>query len=131
MTTRAKTINDALIQMASMWTRSPLPNELEIQRILARVYDAGQSNTLDFDAARWRLLESEFREVRATFNGYRAIAPTKPTLDMPFGPISARFDAYKATCWRLECSWVDLSNSADTLPEFITHLLKARRKEAA
>lgn len=130
MTNRGKTIYDAMIELMGMWARSPLPDETAIQRILATVYEAGQSDTPDLDAARWRLLESELGDVRATFNGYRSVTPTAPNPAM-FGPTSGPIDAYKATQWRFECDWVDLSGSADTIPKLITQMVGKKRKGAA
>jgi hypothetical protein len=128
MTTRGKTIHDALYQLLSVWSRSPLPNEAAIQEILTAVYEAGYADTPDFDAARWRLLESEFGDVRARFNGYRAIAPTIPHLS-PFQLMRASLNGHQATQWRFECDWVDLSGSADTIPKIVTQMIGKKRGE--
>jgi hypothetical protein len=128
MTTRGKTIHDALYQLLSMWSRSPLPNETTIQEILTTVYEAGYAATPDFDGARWRLLEKELGNVRAQFNGYRAVAPTIPR-PSPLEPMRASFNTYQATQWRFECDWVDLSGSADTIPKIVAQMIGKKRGE--
>jgi hypothetical protein len=117
-------MHEALNELMAMWARSPLPDHAALQRILIRVYQAGLAETTDLDAARWRLMESEFGEARAKFGGYRPITSTfVPASWTPSPHIHA------ATRWQFECEWIDVSGSADTIPKLITQM--AGKKQLA
>ncbi|MEI7296616.1 hypothetical protein WCQ02_31120 [Paraburkholderia tropica] len=128
MTARGKIIDDAVWKILGSWRHSPDPRAIE--EIIAGVFDAGRSETPDLDAARWRVLESEFGGLRAKFSGYRAVNPTLPRTD-PFGPTSMSASFYSATEWRLDCAWIDVSGSADTIPKIVTQMLGKKRGAAA
>lgn len=124
---KAKVLDDAFWKLVSMWPKS-LQRE-EIGALLLSVYEAGQLDVSDLDAARWRLLESSLGDVKAKFDHYIALVPPRRSL-VPFDASHETIHIHKAVKWRFECIWNDASGSADTIPKLINLLLTERRNAA-
>ena len=132
MIPKSKVVSDALDKLCASWSRNgPTLRWEELEAVFGAVYDAGKHagelQTDDLDAKRWRTLVRHLGSLKARFERQVPIHHKQPRA---WDPMTSTSTHQLAVVWRFEAVWTDLTGVADTLPAIIDVLLGCDKSES-